>query len=290
MGNFLSRSNKAEPQSSRTTPGDMADATLTTAASATLPAAIDAPAASTAAQQNCRLLRLPAEIRNHIFQLALVDRDSNASALGPSITGTCQDIRAETLPVFLGNTTFVFRSHNLGKKLALQWLSAIEGHSAEHKRLMTILISAEGQLLKRTAGPLSHLTTFSPNFDFWNALIVRIKQAGLTSTQLIWEGINTQVQGALPATPNAEDLEVISLRVVELYLLNLFVLPPLLKRHGLHDPTRPPVDIATEIQWNGTLYLMSKDGFQALTVRFAEGVPEKWYELWGSEEGKTAEL
>lgn len=72
-------------------------------------------------------LDLPAELRNHVYELAMLDQtslDIRPSYHGkirlpdlahqvaqPPITRTCRLVRRDTLPIFYGETLFTFRIH-----------------------------------------------------------------------------------------------------------------------------------------------------------------------------------
>ena len=85
-------------------------------------------APSTHDQSGCRLLRLPAEIRSAIFHFALLeDGTLDVASRWPGITGTCKEIRAETLPVFLGRNNFTAYIKDLNDKPLRHWLDTVRG-------------------------------------------------------------------------------------------------------------------------------------------------------------------
>lgn len=100
----------------------------------------DIDAESTAHGRKCRLLALPAELRNRIYHLALVqdacieERFSKTdqripAATQPALTRVNRTIRSDTLPIFYGNYTFRLRIP-LHKPLMIcrKWLKVIEKH------------------------------------------------------------------------------------------------------------------------------------------------------------------
>lgn len=75
--------------------------------------------------------RLPAELRNHIYDLALVDagrievnRNLSTHWNPPPLLQACRQLRNEASPVYYGNNTFTIEHWNALKALET-WLRAI---------------------------------------------------------------------------------------------------------------------------------------------------------------------
>lgn len=69
----------------------------------------------TATDPECKLLGWPAELRNRIYTLALVNDDTfditerhraNVDRLEPGLLATCREVRDEALSIFYGSNTF----------------------------------------------------------------------------------------------------------------------------------------------------------------------------------------
>ena len=89
-------------------------------------------------------LRLPAELRNHIYQMVLVKSDlidttcsstfykMQALVAQPALTKVCRQIRAETLPIFYGANVFLVAKRyncimdwNIGSPPMDAWFQAV---------------------------------------------------------------------------------------------------------------------------------------------------------------------
>ncbi|TKA75986.1 hypothetical protein B0A55_03254 [Friedmanniomyces simplex] len=81
--------------------------------------------AADSAQEKCRFLTLPPELRNHIYELALVDTNPisipwmymlrSKEPSEPSLLRTCHRIRDEALPIFYSSNTFETSIIGLGE-------------------------------------------------------------------------------------------------------------------------------------------------------------------------------
>lgn len=99
-------------------------------------------------QASCPLFRLPAELRNHIYELALTrDHLSQIYHIGgdpknlysagrqPALTHTCRAIRTEVLPIFYSGNSFVVGIKILEHaKHAFNWLMAMGRTNRERLR------------------------------------------------------------------------------------------------------------------------------------------------------------
>ena len=89
---------------------------------------MDDPVPTSTTSETCRLLSLPAELRNHIWEYAVVEaksikirpvrnhKDDNEpieTGAQPGITRVCSQIRGECLPMFYGQNTFRLYSANV---------------------------------------------------------------------------------------------------------------------------------------------------------------------------------
>ena len=145
---------------------------------------------------------LPAELRNHILQLALVQDGDVDIKKGswPSVLVTCKQLRSEGMPVFLGNNTFIATVRHLDGSTVSGWLSILRGLEKPHKRLIkSLAIRTEGDVLDVQRPDLQAASVeerlpvlFRPTLDFWNSLIEDLKAAGFTGSQIKWPGLDTQ--------------------------------------------------------------------------------------------------
>ncbi|KAK5692717.1 hypothetical protein LTR17_025348, partial [Elasticomyces elasticus] len=99
----------------------------------------------------CSLLGLPAELRNHIFELALVSKNARVSiylqgghftppsATQPGISRTNRQLRQETLPIFYGQNAFeIHPSDRPGLLACKTWVQAI---AAQLELIRTLVIT-----------------------------------------------------------------------------------------------------------------------------------------------------
>jgi len=100
------------------------------------------PTTSTlAAASRCRLLELPAEIRDAIYRFALTaekpvvtfrlddyQRDSYEQAVQPALTQVSRQVRQESLPVYFASNTFVLHTEGSKADDARRWLQCNEWH------------------------------------------------------------------------------------------------------------------------------------------------------------------
>lgn len=72
------------------------------------------------------LERIPAELRNSIFHVAMVEeRPIDVTRSWPGLTGTCKQFRHEALAIYLGNNAFVAHVKDLNDKPVISWLQKI---------------------------------------------------------------------------------------------------------------------------------------------------------------------
>ncbi|KAK4890874.1 hypothetical protein LTR27_010447 [Elasticomyces elasticus] len=89
------------------------------------------------------LFRLPAEIRNDIFSLALIEPEPI------SIETQRRHLRNETLPIYYGCNTFLFDyGHDFYTQRMPLWLSLRKQGSAEHMRRIIMLHAASHEAAK----------------------------------------------------------------------------------------------------------------------------------------------
>ena len=98
------------------------------------------------ASTHCPLLALPPELRNRIWHLVLptsyklsYDRIFFREAMTlplPALLQVCHSLRAETLPMFYGLTTFIFELHHTQRTLwhCYSWLHLIGPDAAKQIR------------------------------------------------------------------------------------------------------------------------------------------------------------
>lgn len=95
-----------------------------------------------------RLLELPPELRDSIFEFALASektlvtfrldsyqRDSLQEAIQPALTRVSRQVRQETLPIWFGNNAFVLHTEDAKARDAHGWLTSNERHIPKLKHL-----------------------------------------------------------------------------------------------------------------------------------------------------------
>ena len=239
------------------------------------------------------LQSMPAEIRNHIYELVFGDEEIDITQSWPGITGTCKRIRTETLPIFLVHNLSASVIDCDGTNLFLR-LSSIQELSTEMRALIPNLrVDCDGMLLERkersvtSAGQSSPRYSYSPNFEFWNDIIQHVAGSGLHPTQLEWPGADATYLSQnlanlsdfyVPA-PNTEAIPL------EKHIFNTYVLTPLLKRHDIFDSERPPTKVFQQIEsWIVTKERSAKFCEQAATRSSGGGRPRLWYKEWSEPE------
>ena len=117
---------------------------------------------------------LPAELRNQIYRLALltpslaepyeVEVKLGTCALGlcthakletgvPGLLNTCQQVRAEALPIFCGENTFKFTAKCVRERCAANWLRALGEHAARIPSVSIIIEVWDLVAVQTVAGP-----------------------------------------------------------------------------------------------------------------------------------------
>ena len=204
----------------------------------------------------CFLQRLPAEIRNEIFHLALAkDKPVEMTNPWPGLTGTCKQLREEALSIYFGSNTFIARVTDLRGKHITAWLRRIEHIPLALKALIpTFTIVVEGRIIDMTI--VSHNPmTWVPNERPWDKIVSQLSTAGLTAEQLRWP--SSLLAGmASHIWADRSSFECPIRLAANSTLLYNEILPALLKQHGLFDSSRPPPDV--------TGSLLSRSGFRVV--------------------------
>lgn len=95
------------------------------------------------ADEQCRLLKLPPELRNRIYELALSDHDRRIavnldkhSRGVPPLLQVCRQTRREALSMYYGGATFgCYWLHETSRvEMACQWFELIGDEAAKHVR------------------------------------------------------------------------------------------------------------------------------------------------------------
>lgn len=182
---------------------------------------------------------LPAELRNEIYTLSLPAGEVVDVAHGlPSLLVAHEQILNEALPMFLSRETFQVVIRNRRDAALRMWLDLIKGLSAEQKAsIKEVRIAFEGRTLRAKDEPEDDIWEYKPDFEHWSAFITRIIDAGLTAEQVRWLGLRPESFTRLPFDDKR------GRSMIEAFLLNRFILSPLLKHRGFHDSSTGPVDI-----------------------------------------------
>jgi hypothetical protein len=99
-------------------------------------------------KKRCRLLELPAELRDAIYEFALTSskptvtfqldkyqKDSYAQAIQPALTRVSRQIRAESLPVYYACNDFILHTDPTKCIDARRWMECISAHILKLRRL-----------------------------------------------------------------------------------------------------------------------------------------------------------
>ena len=217
------------------------------------PSIIDQSREDPADSTTSHLQRVPPELRNKIYDLILTDDDATNIDITPwpAITETCQQIRAECLPIYLDNQGFVVTILEHDHSALLAWLDKFSALTGEEKRLVkgNLKISIEGDMLDCLMGTPTR-AVLATNFAFWDTIIARMSTSGLSTTQVLWPGR----EDALASTSRHNTLEGKRRHKsgIEKWLLDAYVLTPLLRAHEFLDEQRPPGHMSLQMQqeWN----------------------------------------
>lgn len=136
--------------------------------------------------------------------------------------------------------------------------------------------------------PISADYVYTPNFDFWVAFIARLSAAGFTAKQLEWPGTTAaEVSCWRSLVPGGERYGYGR----EKFLLNKFVLTPLLAARDMLDPRNPLMDVRKQwfLSWREGIWPVAywrRDGLfegQVMVeyaVDMARGDPGEWCREW----------
>lgn len=197
------------------------------------------PAIKTQLLSRSRLESLPAEIRSKIFRYVLLMHADDTSSSGllstwplPDITGASKQLRAETLPIFFGNHNFEAHiERDFSSPVLLPWLRALASLPAGQQHLRGILrLKCVGNKLERKKRLHIHKDStyrFKPNVHLWNSLILALKSSGLHPAQILWPRLSDE---DLVYHVREQNIDVL----LEQWLLDRYVLVPLLKKHGFY--------------------------------------------------------
>jgi len=236
-------------------------------------------------EQPTHLLRLPAEIRNEILFLILVDSDEgetisiNSHPLTPiprpSIVNTCQQLRQEALPIHLANHTFRLYLHDFQAKQAFRWLDGLAPRYIQHIKALEIVsprITAYPPVAPPTTRKLRSRKRPQPPYhyvlDDWDRILTHIKSIGLTAPQLYWLGIHAN--GYYPEHPQ------LSQRMDEV-IWDAFALLPMLKRHDLFAPNQAKLDVLSGCRRSE---MWSHDWRSDLSRAVEAAEARTWYANW----------
>lgn len=231
-------------------------------------------------------LDLPAELRNEVYMLSLPDNEVVDIAHGlPSLLVAHEQIHDEALPILLSRNTFQVVIRDRRDAALRVWLDLVKGLPAEHKAsIKEVRIAFEGRTLHTKNEKYDDFWEYEPGFEHWNAFITPIIDAGLMAKQVRWLGLRPESFTRLPFDDKR------GRSMIEAFLLNRFILNPLLKHRGFHHPSTRPVDIQFQLHktWQA-LGLSWKEGAFVLHYlalgAFGEGRSKVhfWFENWVAE-------
>lgn len=203
------------------------------------------------------LSRLPAELRNEIYHHVLFcdKKVFDIREPFPPITRVCKQMRAESMPLFLG--TGKFRATVVDRKTGRlpSWLDIFAGFDDSMKRAFCHLhVCCKGVLLEAdTVSGCSHTAEYQllyPDYETWHGLLVQVKHAGVTGKQVtieshFFEEVKECIERA--CGDRAMILNDIDDALTKdgghSHLFSRFIIRSLLRLHGLFDAQAPTPDV-----------------------------------------------
>lgn len=241
------------------------------------------------------LMGLPGEIRNEVYEQVLEgDEVIDINSPFPPITRVCQQLRAETMPIYFDFHIFktTFKSPDDDK--LHKWLDILEGigfdlkQTFRHIRITCIshLLGRREDIVCRHHHPSSYkrVTEFIP----WDRLIKHLRSAGFGSEQVDFDsGLRyyyNKDPREDPGLAQGNDLPPVKDLLKQEYLFRHFVLSPLLRIHGLYDPEFPP-DAFLKIMLRAKIFQDSaaQDQISRMALSAAQecaAPPELWFEQY----------
>jgi hypothetical protein len=221
--------------------------------------------------QNCHILRLPAELRNTIYELVLDEH--SAKQLWPDILSTCTQIRAEALPIHLAQITSIsikIESRNIQPLVAaLRHFATLT--QVEKQCLLKLTISTDTDVWV-TSDKKGKLI---PDFSTWSVVVATIKDAGIAEEQLSWP--NDGVVCYCDDSTKREKLQHEARLAVEKRLFEDAVIRPLMLAYGFK-----PANVRTITHLKGGLAMWWDEGchMRQVELRERELGTESWYKNW----------
>ena len=108
----------------------------------------------------------------------------NVPSRPPAITQVCQQLRSESLPVYLGRNDFAVTIHSIRSKLLNDWLSVLGSKKLQHLRKLIIEFHVQATPLSR-----DFPFTFYAEFEPWHDLVFLFYDMELKPSQLGWAGL-----------------------------------------------------------------------------------------------------
>ena len=149
--------------------------------------------------QDSRLLKLPAELRNAIYTLALsFDEDIMVSTVHklrrPALLKTCKQIRAEATLLYFSSTTFHLVISPTELKFTKTWLRSIgrESAAAINPLLLTLNLDQANHRFCRSREGLEWLSTYRRK---WEDLAKAMLEAGIRSEAVIQQSAQYLCRG-----------------------------------------------------------------------------------------------
>ncbi|KAK3706010.1 hypothetical protein LTR37_013004 [Vermiconidia calcicola] len=229
--------------------------------------------------------RIPAETRNQIYELLLVEEgpvDINASGGWPGILSAWKQLGDEAASIYLRNANFTVTILDLNSNALVNWLEGFKHVPAELKTLVkSVKVVCLGDMINRDDGGYGH-PIYSANFDYWHNLIDKISASGLKSHQLQWPGLVDLDLSIAKTRAGYSDARPCPLGVQK-YLLNEFILTPLLAQHGILNEATPPVNILRQLGQESRQWRLDPHHV-AVVARTSQhntlGNAKAWFDSW----------
>ena len=156
----------------------------------------------------CRLLRLPPELRNRIYSLAIIEQDpikipltiiepSGPSVSEPALLAVNREVRAETLAIFWGANTFISGS----MWMAYHFLNRLSSDKVSRLRNIRVCFDIPSEAGAHRDWVLDHISGITSKIEWRHRdeglredAISVIVTSGIENGGLVWKSL-TEIEG-----------------------------------------------------------------------------------------------